>query len=49
MAVENNLDLECSFCSSSYELLYNGNERPKYCAFCGEIIDIEEEEDDNWD
>jgi len=47
--MENNIKIDCSFCDSIYELLFEGDERPEYCSFCGELIDLKEEEDDNWD
>jgi hypothetical protein len=49
--MENSIKIDCHFCSKNYEILYeNDTQRPEYCAFCGEIIElVESDEDDNWD
>ena len=47
--------ITCPICSRVYEVIIgeeeSENERVQYCSYCGEVIDLqeEEEEDDNWD
>jgi uncharacterized Zn-finger protein len=47
--MENSLKINCAFCSSSYELIFEQEDIPEYCPFCGELIELKEEDDDNWD
>jgi rRNA maturation endonuclease Nob1 len=43
--------IECTFCSRMYEVLVHDdeNEKVQFCSYCGEMIELSEEEDDNWD
>ena len=47
--MENSIKIDCSYCDVRYEILIEEEERPQYCSFCGEMIDLKVEEDDNWD
>lgn len=41
------LSIICQYCESSFVLRYNeAFDDPKFCPFCGEALDIEEDEDD---
>jgi len=44
--------IECTFCSKMYEVIVHDDEseRVQWCSYCGEMIELsEEEDDDNWD
>jgi len=45
--------IDCAFCSKVYEVIIHEeedeNERVQFCSYCGEIIELQEEDDDNWD
>lgn len=47
--VENSIKINCHFCLNAYEIIFDNDERPEYCSYCGELIDLKDEEDDNWD
>lgn len=47
--MENSIKINCSFCDVTYEILTEEEDRPQYCSYCGDMIDLKEEEDDNWD
>lgn len=49
MSVENLTPIDCRFCGTSYEIVYECDKTPEYCVFCGEIVEVEEKDDDNWD
>ena len=42
--------INCTFCGVHYEIIAHSEDTVQYCSFCGEMIELhEEEEDDNWD
>ena len=42
--------INCTFCGVHYEIIaHSEDEEVQYCSFCGEMIELHEEEDDNWD
>ena len=42
--------IDCEVCDSSYNINYTlgstKEEQPKYCCFCGSLLDYEEDEDE---
>ena len=52
MEISENID--CTFCNKVYEVIIHEDEdekseRVQFCSYCGEIIELSEEDDDNWD
>ena len=43
--------IECAFCSRMYEVIIHeeDEEKVQFCSYCGEMIELQEEDDDNWD
>ena len=43
--------IECTFCSKMYEVIIHeeDEEKVQFCYYCGEMIELQEEDDDNWD
>jgi rRNA maturation endonuclease Nob1 len=43
--------IECTFCTRMYEVIIHeeDEERVQFCSYCGEMIELQEEDDDNWD
>ena len=43
--------IECTFCSKMYEVIIHeeDEEKVQFCSYCGEMIELQEEDDDNWD
>lgn len=44
--------IDCNFCGKHYEVILHDEDDPdrvQYCSYCGEMIEVDEEEDDNWD
>ena len=43
--------IECTFCTRMYEVIIHeeDEEKVQFCSYCGEMIELQEEDDDNWD
>lgn len=41
------LSIICSYCESAYSLRFDeAFDKPQFCAFCGEPLDLETDDDD---
>ena len=44
---EKTVNYECNYCFVEYEIIYQHNQLPDYCPFCGELLETDSDED-NW-
>jgi len=44
-------NINCTYCFKTYEILVHEDEDEivRFCSYCGELIELQEEDDGNWD